>query len=318
MAAVQWEKRGFVYSPSGEREWSRPHAQLPIVDASREDRWRIYFATRDASGRANISYVEVEAGNPANLLYEHDRPLLPFGPLGAFDESGIMPVASLVRDARHYLYYAGWSLRKTVPYQNAIGLAVSDDGGATFHRFAPGPLFGQLPHEPYFTGTMAVLIENGLWRAWYQSCTKWELSDGAPEPFYHIKYAESDDGIGWRREGRVAIDYSGPGEGGISSVTVLPVSGGYVMWYSSRGAGDYRGRGNGTYRIGFAESKDGLAWTRKDREAGIDVSLSGWDSEMIAYPQVLRYGDRLFMFYNGNGFGRSGFGYATAPAGTFG
>ncbi|HEX8643925.1 MAG TPA: hypothetical protein VF702_08435 [Allosphingosinicella sp.] len=314
MAGVKWEKKGLIYRPAGDRPWSRSHAQLPIVDASREDRWRIYYATRDEGGRATISYVEVEAGRPENVLYEHDRPLLPYGPLGAFDESGIMPVA-FVAQGRHNLFYAGWSLRTTVPYQNAIGLAVSDDCGASFRKIGEGPLFGLLPHEPFFTGTIAVLVEDGLWRAWYQSCTKWEEIAGAPEPFYHIKYAESDDGVAWRREGRVAIDYAGPSEGGISSATVLKTSGGYAMWYSYRGATGYRGAGAGAYRIGFAESSDGLSWTRRDAQAGIDVSPSGWDSDMIAYPQVLRYGESLFLFYNGNGFGRAGFGYATAPAG---
>jgi hypothetical protein len=315
MAGVLWEKKGLIYRPAGDRPWSRSHAQLPIVDASREDRWRIYFATRDGDGRATISYIEVEAGRPETILYEHDRPLLPFGPLGAFDENGIMPVAFVAHEGRHYLFYAGWSLRTTVPYQNAIGLAVSDDGGASFRKIGEGPLFGLLPHEPFFTGTIAVLVEEGLWRAWYQSCTKWEAIGGAPEPFYHLKYAESDDGLVWRRDGRVAIDYAAPAEGGISSATVLKGRGFYAMWYSHRGATDYRDGGAGAYRIGFAESADGTHWTRRDADAGIGVSASGWDSEMIAYPQVLRYGDCLFMFYNGNGFGRTGFGYAIAAAG---
>ena len=310
--AVKWVKQGLIYRPAGRFDWNQSHAQLPIVDATDEARWRIYFATRGADNRSNISYIEVEAGRPEHILYEHDRPLLSFGALGAFDESGLMPVCIVTHEGRKYLYYAGWSLKQTVPYQNAIGLALSTDGGRTFERYAPGPLFGLRPHEPYFTGTMHVLIEQERWRAWYQSCTKWEIIAERAEPFYHLKYAESDDGIDWTRAGVVAIDYKDEGEGGISAATILKEDGLYHMWYSYRRATGYREDRASSYRIGYAESADGLQWTRKDEAAGITISDEGWDSEMIAYPCVVRYGDKRFMFYNGNGFGRTGIGYAVS------
>ena len=66
------------------------------------------------------------------------------------------------------------------------------------------------------------------------------------------------------------------------------------------------------YRIGFAVSRDGISWSRRDSEIGIVVSESGWDSEMLAYPYVVKFRDKFFMFYNGNGFGKSGFWFATA------
>jgi len=31
---------------------------------------------------------------------------------------------------------------------------------------------------------------------------------------------------------------------------------------------------------------------------------------MIAFPYISKYKKRNYMFYNGNGFGKSGFGYA--------
>ena len=47
-----------------------------------------------------------------------------------------------------------------------------------------------------------------------------------------------------------------------------------------------------------------------DGAAGIDVSESGWDSDMLCYPHVFWCGDRAFMLYNGSEFGRRGFGVA--------
>ena len=309
---MKWVKKGLIYRPDGAFGWNRSHAQLPVVDATREDRWRIFFATRDDSNRSTISSIEVEAGRPERVLHVHDRPLLPFGPLGAFDESGLMPLCFVAHEGQHYLFYAGWSLKQTVPYQNAIGLALSTDEGRSFNKVAEGPLFGPCLEEPYFTGTINVLVEDGLWRAWYQSCTKWEMIAGHPEPFYHLKYAESRDGLQWTRDGTVAIDYRDETEGGISSAAVLREAALYRMWYSYRAASGYRDEQERRYRIGYAESADGVGWIRKDDEAGIDVSPTGWDSEMIAYPYILCHGGRKYMFYNGNGFGRSGFGYAVA------
>jgi hypothetical protein len=306
---MHWKKKGLVYAPRGQYEWNQSHAQLPIVDPVSSEIWRIYFATRDATNRSNISFIEVEAGRPENLLYEHDQTLLPFGKLGTFDESGIMPLCIVDREGLKYLYYAGWTIRATIKYHNSIGLAVSRDGGRSFEKFAEGPLFDLRPHEPYFTGTANVLVEDGLWRMWYQSCTKWEIIDGAPEPFYHLKYAESRDGIHWQRDGVVAIDYQDEGEGGICSATVVREDC-YKMWYSYRRAGDYRSNPNNSYRIGYAESEDGREWTRHDEQAGIDISANGWDSEMLAYPFVLVHEGKKYLFYNGNGFGRTGFGYA--------
>lgn len=307
---MKWVKKGLVYAPKGQYEWNKSHAQLPIVDFANDRGWRIYFATRDASNRSNISYVEVEAGRPENILYEHNQTLLPFGKLGTFDESGLMPLCVVNHQGMKYLYYAGWTIRSTITYHNSIGLAISRDNGRSYEKFAEGPLFDIRPNEPYFTGTANVLVENGLWRMWYQSCTKWELLDGQPEPFYHIKYAESADGIRWRREGTVAIDYKDESEGGICSASVINEGGVYKMWYSYRRARDYRRNRLNSYRIGYAESSDGVSWTRRDQDAGIDVSDDGWDSEMIAYPFVLLQSKEKYLFYNGNGFGRTGFGYA--------
>ena len=83
------------------------------------------------------------------------------------------------------------------------------------------------------------------------------------------------------------------------------------MWFGKRKDSDYRNNFENTYRIGYAESQNGIDWDRMDEKAGIDLSLEGWDSEMISYPNVIKKENQLLMFYNGNGFGKSGFGYAT-------
>jgi hypothetical protein len=310
-----WRKQGLVYGGRGDRPWSRTHAAVPTVDVIDANTWRIYYATRDEQNRSSTTYIEVDAQDPTRVLYEHDRPILPLGELGAFDDCGVMPSWIVNDQSVKYLYYTGWTLRQTVPFHNAIGLAVSHDGGVTFERMATGPIFGLTHTEPHFTGTSCVLIENGVWRNWYMSSVGWQMIAGKPEPRYHLKYAESADGIHWKREGRVALDFKTELEGALVRASVIRHAGRYRMWYSYRDVGDYRNNREHSYRIGYAESSHGLVWQRLDDQAGIEVSAEGWDSDMLCYPHVTHDGRGWHMFYNGNGFGLTGFGYAHAREG---
>lgn len=303
-----WKKEGHIYTVEGEFKWNKSHAQVPVVDVLM-DRLRIYYATRNIEGMSNISYIEVSKKNPKDILFISSKPIFSFGKLGAFDDCGMMPTSIINVGEKKYLYYIGWTTRNTVPYQNAIGLAVSEDEGRTFHRFSEGPIISVNHMEPYFSGTAWVMFDNKIFRMWYLSCIGWEIIDGIPEPKYNIKYAESMDGINWKQSGRVAIPLLND-EGGLVSASVLKNGSVYKMWYGKRMKKGYRDILKNTYRIGYAESDDGISWKRMDSCAGIDVSKAGWDSEMISYPYVFRCNGELFLIYNGNGFGKSGFGYA--------
>ena len=163
--------------------------------------------------------------------------------------------------------------------------------------------------DPVSISCQSVLREAGIWKTWYMSYTKWEEIDGRTEPFYEIKYAESADGIRWQRKNETCISLR-EDEGGVACPPVIKEEGLYKMWYATRGSGAYRSDTAQSYRIGYAESGDGISWVRKDDEVDLDLSDAGWDSEMIAYPYVIRVNGNLLMFYNGNGFGKSGIGYA--------
>ena len=291
-------------------DWDVTHAQVPVVDTLDQKILRIYYASRDSEGRSNASFIEVESTNPSKIIYKHDRPILTLGKLGSFDESGIMPTCIIQMNHKKYLYYIGWSIRKTVPYQNSIGLAISVDDGLSFEKFSEGPIVGVNSTDPYFVGTFYVLKEHDLLRGYYLSCTGWEMHNGKPEPLYVLKYAESYDGINWNRDGKVVVNFSNSNEGGLVSASVIKELHSYRMWFGRRNKSDYRQNIINSYRLGYAESVDGVVWTRKDSLVGIDVSPSGWDSEMISYPYVVKINNQLVMFYNGNGFGRTGFGHA--------
>jgi hypothetical protein len=136
---------------------------------------------------------------------------------------------------------------------------------------------------------------------WYLSCVEWEPTRTGLRHRYHLKHATSSNGIDWIRRGLTCIDFRDPTEYAISRPSVILDRNLYRMWYSFRGD---------SYRIGYAESHDGLEWVRKDDEVGIDVSLDGWDSQMIEYPCVFDCGGERYMLYNGNGYGLTGIGLA--------
>jgi hypothetical protein len=208
-------------------------------------------------------------------------------------------------DGRAYWYYIGWNLGVTVPFRNAVGLAIADRSGV--RKMFAGPVLDRSRDEPYFTASVCVHRDSPtVWRMWYLCCTGWETAeDGRPRHHYHIRHAYSRDGIDWARDGRVCIDFRDASEYAISRPCVVRDDDLYRMWYSYRGA---------AYRIGYAESGDGLRWERKDELAGIGPSGSGWDANMVEYPFVFDHDGRRYMLYNGDDYGRTGFGLAVLEA----
>ena len=232
-----------------------------------------------------------------------EAPVLSPGPSGAFDESGTTVSCLVHAGGASFLYYTGWTLGVTVPFYFYAGLAVRAAGERSFERVSAAPLLERDSVDPFLTASPWVLLDSGVWRMWYVSRVDWTRVAGEPRHRYHLRYAESDDGIVWRREGRVMIDFAGPEEYAISRPCVVRDGDRYRMWFASRGAG---------YRLGYAESSDGLEWTRDTRGAGVEPSEGGWDSEMLAYPAVLDLAGRRYLLYNGNGYGATGIGYALA------
>jgi hypothetical protein len=301
---VRWVKQGLILEPPTHLPWARTHAALPIVDPLDRSRVRVYFSSRDELNRAQIGRAVVDFANlAAQPAFESD-PVVRLGPRGAFDDSGVTGGCLVINGGSQYLYYSGWSLPGDVPFLFYVGCAMSTDGKA-FTKVSPAPVLGPSRTDPFLTASPSVLIEGGIWRMWYVSGTGWSAGPHR-EPNYNIRYAESTDGIEWRPSGRVCIEYSYPGEHAIARPHVIKDGSAYRMWYSHRGP---------SYRIGYAESTDGLTWTRRDAEVGIDVSAEGWDSEMVAYPWVGDISGRRRMLYNGNSYGRTGMGQAILEEG---
>lgn len=306
---MKWIKKGLIFAPSADNSSMVSHAAIPFVDLISENAARIYFSSRNIKGQSLPYYLEVNLDNLNEVTFINPKPIFGLGDLGTFDDNGIMPSCVVNYNNKKYLYYIGWNPQVTVSYRLSIGLAIGDVNGSNFKKYSKGPVCDRNLMEPFFNTAPFILLEDNLWRMWYISCTEWKIVNNYPEPRYHIKYAESIDGINWQKEGTVCVDYMDENEA-IGRPCVVRDNNKYRMWYSYREILNYRDTKTAGYKIGYAESYDGKRWERKDKLVGIETSSNGWDSEMIEYCHVVKLNDKLHMFYNGNGFGRTGFGYA--------
>ena len=303
---MEWTKLGRVFSATGQHIWLASHTQLPTADILEGQILRIYFASRFPDNRSVIASVDVNPDDPLRILRLSVEPVLGPGPLGAFDDSGVLPSCAVNHGERKYLFYIGVNTSTTVSGRTSIGVAVNSGAAGEFERLFAGPILERCAQEPYLC-TAPWVIPGEPWRMWYVSGVGW---DSQSEPRYHICYTESADGVRWMRPGRVAVEFLDGTEAGLGRPCVIRHQGLYRMWFCARGPEGYRTGGRGAYRIAYAESGDGIHWTRQPIQPGISRSAEGWDSEMIAYPNLFVHRTKLHMLYNGNGFGKTGFGIA--------
>jgi hypothetical protein len=300
---VRWQKTGVAIPPPTHLPWVASHAAVPHAEPIDSESVRVYFTVRDKLRRSHVTSARLwfdSDGRPAQVEQE-ETPLLAPGQRGTFDDSGTMTSCLVRHGGAEWLYYQGWSLGVTVPFYVWGGCA-SRVGEGPFTRVSPAPVLGPHVLDPIMCSSPWVLVEDRTWRMWYVTNLGWtDDPDGRPQYRVNIRYAESRDGLVWNREGRVCVDFTRPDEYAISRPVVVRDPDRYRMWYSRRGR---------AYRIGYAESADGLTWERRDDLAGIDVSPSGWDSAMVEYACIVDVGGRRHMLYNGDGFGATGIGHA--------
>ena len=302
-----WEKHGLIFRPDATREWMRTHAAVPTPFQLEGSRYRVFFSGRNAENHSHVGYFDVDLNDPTRVLAISTDPVVVPGPLGCYDAEGVYAESAVRRGSQVRLYTIGVTTGHTPPlFYASIGLAESDDGGTTFRKFTAAPIMQRSEFDPCLVTAPYVLHDQGRWRMWYVSGAEWTRESHGLQSRYFVKYAESDDGVSWRRDGRVCLNLQGD-ETNIARLWVVRDGALYRGWYSVGG-------GRAGYRVGYAESADGFEWTRLDDRAGLALSADGWDGQAQAYPAVVKHAGRWFMFYNGNAFGLDGIGLAIAPA----
>jgi len=293
---------GLIYAPDGTSAWARHSALTPTPVLVDNETIRVYVGFRDERGVSRIGFVDVDADNPSKIKHVSRTPVLDVGLPGTFDDNGVI-LGDIVKNGDELrMYYVGFQLVEKVKFLAFTGLALSSDGGLTFKRYSRVPVLDRSDDGIYIRAIHSVMIEDGVWKIWFASGNGWEWIDGKPYPQYNIRYTESTDGIKLSQENILCIDVE-KNEYRIGRPRVYKRDKKYIMLYT-------KGAVNGDYLPGYAESFDGKEWVRQDDRLGITLSESGWDSKSLCYPSLLEHGGRVYMFYNGNNYGKTGFGYA--------
>jgi hypothetical protein len=314
---LRWKKLGKIFDPAvhglpaGCVGWAQS-PQAVVFD----DFVRIYFSTRavDANGKylSHVGFVDMRR-NLREVIRVGDKPVIPLGGLGCFDEHGIFPMNVVKHGDLLYGYTCGWSRRVSVSVETGIGLAISRDGGLNFERIGDGPVLSASLHEPCLVGDGFVREIEGVFHMWYIFGTGWrQYAEGAaPDRTYKIGHATSPDGVHWTKEEarRIVSDRLGPDESQ-ALPSVVTVAGRHHMVFCYRHSFDFRQNRDRGYRIGHAWSDDLVNWTRDDENPALELTPGAWDSDMACYPHVFECDGQVYLLYNGNAFGRDGFGLA--------
>lgn len=302
---MKWEKKGLIYCPDGHIDWMKQFAMLPTPLLINESTLRLFVGFCDIDNIGRIGYIDVDPNNPKKILNVFSEPVLDIGQDGCFDDHGVVPISILKKGNQIFLYYIGFQEGVKIPYYMFCGLAISDDNGNSFYRYSKSPVLDRINDEVYARCGVNVIKDDSKYKMYYVGSYKegWTQAQGKAKPLYTMMYTESDDGIHWNNEAIQCMEYANEDEHGFGRPHVWKEDGIYKMIYSIR----TYSRG---YYLGYAESQDGIHWVRKDSEVGIGLSETGWDSKNISYGYRFVYKDKTYLFYNGNGCGKTGFGYA--------
>jgi sucrose-6-phosphate hydrolase SacC (GH32 family) len=298
---MEWNKLGLVFRPDGNSAWAK-HSALQPTPILQGNTLRVFCGFRDDDGVSRIGFVDLDATDPTVVLAVSQTPALDVGATGAFDSHGVVPCAVVQRGDEIYLYYAGYLRGETVRFQAFCGLAISQDGGQSFARYSADPILDRTPDEPLFRAIHSIFLEDGKWKTWYGAGSEFVAGKNKTLPVYNIRYMESEDGINFPSQGSVAIATL-EGEHRVGRPYVVKQGNRYLMFFG-------KGKEDSPYQLTYAESPDGHSWTRCDDLNGLTLSMSGWDSQMMAYPALITVKESTYLFYNGNDYGKLGFGCA--------
>ncbi len=300
-----WKKKGLIYCPQSEASWWISHAMAPAAFMLDNNVIRILMGCWDAHGISRIGYIDVSAEKPDVIIGKSVNPILDIGEPGCFDDNGVFPGHVYKYDGKIYLYYTGFQKLNKIPFTNFSGLAISYDGGYTFERVSKVPVMDRADEGLFTRAGTSVIIEKNIFKACYSVGSGWTFIAGKERPIYEVNYIESFDGVSFGSEGRCIVKCDSSIEHGLGRPQIITINNIYYVFYTRRML-------NFKYHMGVARSYDLVSWERID--SWLSTVSHGFphefDSQMVYFPCVINSGKRIFLFYSGNGYGKSGVGYA--------
>ena len=301
----KWVKKGLIYKPTNEQVWWKNHAMAPAPILYDEQTIRVYIGAWDVNGISRITYIDVSKDNPSQVKKIADSYVLDIGEDGCFDDNGVFPAHAYKHpDGRVFLYYTGFQKLYKIPFSNFSGLAISYDNGNTFKRVSKAPVMDRADEGLYTRAGTSVIFEDGIFKSCYSVGSGWYNIAGKDRPVYEVNYIESSNGIDFPKTGKTIVKVDLNKEHGLGRPQIVKLLGKTMVFYTRRTL-DFK------YFIGCAIKK-GDVWVRYDDWLEtIKHGLPGeFDNQMVYFPAVIDTGNKIFLFYVGNGYGNDGFGYA--------
>lgn len=293
MKDYNWKKLGLIYEAGCNNPLLLTHASNPVAVNLNDDIYRIYYSGRDSRNRSSVSYLDINI-ETLDIISDEKRVVLKFGSEDSFYSHGVTIGDYWTQGGKKYMGFMGWQHRGDEHWRGDIGKFDLED-------YSVSKVLGINDVDKISLSYPCVIKEGEEYKMWYGSTISWDSDSIDQEMIHTINYATSQEGIKWNPQG-VAIPWRLNEAQAFSKPTIIRDSSGYRMWYSYR-------KGDGSkYKIGYSYSKDGIVWDRQ--ESNLKSSLIGWDSEMVCYPYVFLHKGKTYMLYNGNRFGKYGFGLA--------
>ncbi|MFY8138252.1 MAG: hypothetical protein ACOVMR_09100 [Flavobacteriales bacterium] len=289
------KNKGLIYrlKPSG--DYLISHASNPLVSLLSENKSRIYFSCRNHENKSSVAFVDFNM-DTLEVIDTDPKLLIPFGSPESFYSHGISVGNQIALNGLDQIFFMGWKFPDNAHWYGQIGNLIISDSSTP--HIPDNPFLALDDEDPMSLSYPFLLEEDGIYKMWYGSTNSWDSENG--EMIHVIKYAESTNGLDWDKKG-LAIPFEIGVAQSFSRPTILKFNNCYHMWYSY-----YSGDGT-PYRIGYSYSNDGKTWIRQhDKVHGI--GSSDWDDHMQCYPCAVLYNDKVYIFYNGNNYGKEGFG----------
>ena len=300
---MEWIKEGMICDRNTlELDWFKLNIMCPVPYLYNEVTLRIFVAFCDSQNRGRIGYIDVDPTNPSCIKNYSRKPVLDLGDVGTFDENGTIPTSLIIVDNVLYMYYCGFQKQVNVPYTSLLGIACSRDNGDSFKRISATPLLERQNSELFIRTGADVIKDQNIYKIFYASGNSWISIEEKLVPVYNIREIESKEFGKFENQSEVCLQLKND-EYGMTIPQVMRCGNQYQMIFSVRS----KSKG---YRLGYAESINGLCWKRDDQKMGIDVSKTGWDSEMICFGKMFKFKEQVYLFYCGNHYGVGGLGWA--------
>jgi hypothetical protein len=299
-----WKKLGRIYNPLNLKRHEKllTHTSNPTILKLSKDLVRVFYSGRDKSNRSSVGAFDF---NMKKLTIENDffKPFIIFGDKKSFYGDGISIGTISEINSKKYLYFMGWQNPKGEHWRGDIGrLGIETDETLIIDPLYP--IIGKNKIDNISVSYPWILkLKDGFFHMWYGSTVSWDA--GNNEMLHVINHAVSKDGYKWDYKGQAIPSKIGTAQAFSRPSVYETEDYNLHMWFS------YRSGSGESYRIGYAIKEfNNDKWELKLDEAGIGLSEIGWDHEMIAYPCIFKYNENLYMFYNGNEYGKTGIGIA--------